>query len=182
MTRQSLDHSLDPRAPSHLAIQSILDGVDHVAGEHERKWGIGRLRLLVDDVLRARFDRQAGLLDGAILSGLEAEIRIQAEAMKRAWAYLDGVALRNSAAPLAATVWECVLPVTGEVVGIVRTEADLAACERQIAFTLDEIARLLSGLPNAVGAIKAAWPKARIERAGPIDWARGDELPEDLRP
>lgn len=181
MTRQ-IGRNPDPLAPSHLAIQSILDGVDHVAAEHERKWGVGRCRLLVDDLLRARFDRQAGLLEAAILSGLEADIRLQGEAMKRAYGALDKAATLAGAQPLAATVWECVLPATGEVVGIVRSEADLAACERQTAFTLDEVARLLGGLPNAVAVIKAAWPKARVERAGPIDWAKGDELPEHLRP
>jgi hypothetical protein len=172
---------LDPHAPSDLAIRSILDGLAHVVGEAERKWGIGRLRLLVDDTLRARFDRQARLLDQAIEANLEAEIRLQAEAMKRAYAALDKVAAAAGAKPLAATVWECVIPATGEVVGIVRTEADLAACQRGTAFTLDEIGRLLSGLPSAVATIKAAWPAARVERAGPMDWQRGDELPPELR-
>jgi hypothetical protein len=77
---------LEPDAPSALAIRSILEGLDHVAQEHERKWGIGRLRLIVDDVLRARFDRQRALLDDAIASNLEAQVRDQAEAMKRGWA------------------------------------------------------------------------------------------------
>lgn len=181
MTRQLIDHSLDPLHPSDLAIRSILDGLGHVVGEHERRWGIGRLRLLVDDVLRARFDRQARLLDEAVVANLEADIRLQAEGMKRAYVAVEKAAVAAGAKELAATVWEVTLPSTGEVVGIVRTEAELAACERQTAFTLDEIGRLLAGLPNAVAAIKAAWPQARVERAGPIDWSRGDELPEELR-
>jgi hypothetical protein len=172
---------LDPNAPSDLAIRSILDGLAHVVGEAERKWGTDRLRLLVDDTLRARFDRQALLLDQAVASNLEVEIRLQAEAMKRAYAALDKAAHVAGAKKLDAAVWEVTLPGTGEIVGIVRTEADLASCQRGTAFTLDEIGRLLSGLPSAVATIKAAWPQARIERAGPMDWQRGDELPPELR-
>src|SRR5262245_16824412 len=48
------------------AVKAALDRLDHVAREAERKWGIGRLRLLVDDELRAKFDRQARLLDDAL--------------------------------------------------------------------------------------------------------------------
>lgn len=165
MSHAKRQFDIEPDAPSQLAIRSIFDGLDHVVAEHERRWGIGRLRLLVDDVLRARFDRQRCLLDDATERNLEAEIRVQAEAMKRAYAALDKAATAAGHQPLAPTVWEVVLPSTGEVVAVVRTEADLAACSRQTAYTLDEVARLLDAMPATVGAIKAAWPRARIERA-----------------
>ena len=40
-------------------VQSTVDGVDALAVEMERRWGVGRLRLIVDDELRGKFDRQA---------------------------------------------------------------------------------------------------------------------------
>ena len=46
----------DPSAPPELVLRAALDGVDAVATAMERKWGVGRLRLLVSDDLRARFD------------------------------------------------------------------------------------------------------------------------------
>jgi len=48
-----------------LAARSVIDGVDHVAVEMERKWGVGRLRLLVDDDLRQRFDQQPSAVRGS---------------------------------------------------------------------------------------------------------------------
>ena len=39
-------------------MKAAVDGVDHFACTMEKKWGVGRLRLLVDDDLRCRFDRQ----------------------------------------------------------------------------------------------------------------------------
>ena len=50
----SFDPTLDPQAPSDYAIGAILDGLDKIACEMERKWGVGRLRLLVSELLRVR--------------------------------------------------------------------------------------------------------------------------------
>ena len=44
--------------PSWLAGRAALDEADALAIELERKWGCGRLRLLVSPELRARFDAQ----------------------------------------------------------------------------------------------------------------------------
>ena len=84
--------AIDPMAPSSYAIQAIIDGLDQVAVEMERKWGIGRLRLLVSDFLRAKFDSQRDKLAAAIATNREVYIRAQAEGMKRAWAALDNAA------------------------------------------------------------------------------------------
>ena len=40
------------------AIQGLVQSVDALTDEMERKWGVGRLRMLVPDDLRERFDRQ----------------------------------------------------------------------------------------------------------------------------
>ncbi len=67
-----------------LAIKSVIDGVDHVAVEMENKWGVGRLRLLVDDDLRERFDRQAQLFNEAILFNDAKAVRRHGEGMRKA--------------------------------------------------------------------------------------------------
>ena len=46
-----------------------IDGVDAVAIAMEARWGAGRLRLLVDDSLREKFDRQRFLFNAAIWHG-----------------------------------------------------------------------------------------------------------------
>src|SRR5512147_2879673 len=87
-----VDPATDPQAPSEYAIRAIIDGLDQLACEMERKWGVGRLRLLVGDLLRAKFDAQKDKLDAAIATKQEHYIRAQAEGMKRAWAALDKAA------------------------------------------------------------------------------------------
>ncbi|MBD0275235.1 MAG: hypothetical protein ICV73_25335, partial [Acetobacteraceae bacterium] len=41
-----------------MAIQGLVQSVDALTDEMERRWGVGRLRMLVPDDLRERFDRQ----------------------------------------------------------------------------------------------------------------------------
>ena len=76
------------------------------------------------DALRIKFDAQKAKLDAAIATDQETYVRAQAEGMRRAWLALDRAATENGAQPLAPQVWECVLPASGEVVSIVRTQAE----------------------------------------------------------
>ena len=41
-----------------LTLKAHIDGVDHIAQRMEAKWGVGRLPLLVDAEMRAKFYRQ----------------------------------------------------------------------------------------------------------------------------
>jgi hypothetical protein len=146
----------------------------------EQKWGVGRLRLLVSDLLRAKFDAQKDKLDAAIESGREQYVRAHAEGMKRAWAALDQAATEAGHKPLSPEVWECVLPENGEVVAIVRTETEAhRVCRELRVFTLAEIARLIEALGDTVLGVKRVFPGAEIARAGKpeIDWDKGDPIP-----
>ena len=175
-----LDAAADPKAPSDYVIRAILDGLDQAAHEVERKWGVGRLRPLVSDLLRARFDAQRDKLDAAIETNRGTYIRAQAEGMKRAWAALDKAATEEGHAPLAPEVWECVLPGSGEVVSITRTEAEANhVCRECRIFMLDEIAILIEALGETVLEAKRVFPGASVRRiAKPaIDWEKGDEIP-----
>jgi hypothetical protein len=173
----------DPMAPPELVIKAILDGVDAIARQMERKWGVGRLRLLVDDVLRIKFDAQQAKLDAAIATDQETYIRAQAEGMRRAWLALDRAATDAGAEPLAPEVWECVLPSTGEVVSIVRTEAEAHHVARESeVWTLAEIAVLIERLGNQVRQVKRTFPgsavvEVRDRDPPPIDWEKGDDPP-----
>ena len=177
----AIDPATDPLAPSEYAIRAILDGLDLVATEMERKWGVGRLRLLVSDYLRAKFDAQKDKLDAAIDTNREQYVRAQAEGMKRAWAALDKAAAEAGAKSLSPEVWECVLPSSGEVIAIVRTEAEAHhVCRECRVFTLEEVGRLIDGLPEAVLEAKRVFPGAAVigvARKPPMDWEKGDDLP-----
>jgi hypothetical protein len=175
-----LDPATDPQAPSDYAIRAIIDGLDQVAVEMERKWGVGRLRLLVSDLLRARFDAQKDKLDVAIATNQEQYIRAQAEGMKRAWASLDRAATEAGHRPLSAEVWECVLPSSAEVVALVRSEAEAHhVCREMRVFTLEEIGRLIEALGPTVLEAKRVFPGATVNgiRKPAIDWEKGDDIP-----
>ena len=77
-TGRVVDLTRDPMAPPELVTQAILDGLDETARQMEGKWGVGRLRLLVDDALRAKFDAQKVKLDAAIATSQEVYVRAQA--------------------------------------------------------------------------------------------------------
>lgn len=177
----AFDPATDPMAPAAYRIQAMVDGLDHVASAMERKWGVGRLRLLVCDLLRAKFDEQKDRLDAAIVRDHEDYVRIHAEGMRRAWEALDRAAAEAGAKPLAPNVWECVLPETGEVVSLVRTATEAHHIARECrVFTIAEIAKLIESLGETVLEAKRIFPGAAVtgvRRTPPIDWSRGDEIP-----
>jgi hypothetical protein len=153
----------DPVAPPELVIKAILDGVDAIARQMQGKWGVGRLRLLVDDALRIKFDAQKAKLDAAIAADEEAYVRAQAEGMRRAWLALDRAATENGAQPLAPDVWECVLPATGELVSIVRTEAEAHHVARESeVWTVAEIAVLIERVGDQVREVKRVFPGSAV--------------------
>jgi hypothetical protein len=170
-------------APPEVVIKSILDGVDETARQMERKWGVGRLRLLVADALRIRFDAQKAKLDAAIAADQETYIRAQAEGMRRAWLALNRAATEDGAQPLAPEVWECALPSTGEVVSIVRTEAQAHHVAREgEVWTVAEIAVLIERLGGDVRQVKRTFPGSAVvevrDRDPPVmDWEKGDDPP-----
>jgi hypothetical protein len=158
-------------AVRHEAIaDASLDRLDAFAQAVERKWGIDRLPKLVDAALAVRFRSQAERLDEAIRSDVSAAVSAQAEAMLRAWNALDAAALAAGWKPLAPTVWETVLPETGEVIAIVRDsdEAFAIARERKGAvWTLAEVAIALQTFGDGVRATKEAFPGAEVTAVRP---------------
>jgi hypothetical protein len=177
-----VDLTRDPMAPPELVTKAILDGLDETARQMERKWGVGRLRLLVDDALRAKFDAQKAKLDAAIATDQEIYVRAQAEGMRRAWQALDRTATATGAEPLSPKVWECVLPSSGEVVSIVRTEAEAHHVAREgEVWTLSEVGVLIERMGDEVREVRRMFPcsavvdiRPREPPPPPIDWARGD--------
>jgi hypothetical protein len=149
-------------AAHSITTQSILDGLDARAKDLERKWGVERLRLLVGDELRIRFDQQRRHLNDAPASGDAEQIALHAAAMRRGWDALDSAATEAGAEPLNPVVWECSLP-NGEVVSIVRTEAEAHhVCREGETWTLAEIGRLIERLGKDTRQIKNLFPGATV--------------------
>jgi len=169
-------------------VTSALVGLDAVAVELERKWGVGRLVTLCRDNTRLGFRRgwvqfaeaeQSGDVDRtvAIVGGLI-----------RCWRIMDAQATEDGHQPLAPDVWEARLD-DGRVLAICRTNAEAAAVQRDgrasIAYSMAEIARLLPKL-DLLGAIKVEFPGAVVERISPRtegfaeSWATSDPFHEML--
>ena len=166
------------RASDKSVIQAIVDGVDHVAHEMEMKWGIDRLRLLVDDDLRARFDQQAEQFDEAILARDAKDVRKQGNAMRRAWQALDRAATDSDKPELAPEVWE--FQGSDGVIAIVRTSPEANAVAREDraveVWTLGEIAEVIANFRDTVGAVKRVFPGAKVTDVRPTGTLVGDEL------
>lgn len=156
--------------PAEALAQACLDRLDAVAVAMERRWGVDRLPKLVPAELAVRFRSQAERLDEAIRSNRHEAVAVQAEAMLRAWSALDAAAAKAGWQPLAVTVWEAVLPASGEVVAIVRDadEAALIAKDRGGAvWTLDEVAIAIEAFGEGVRATKRAFPGAEVTAVRP---------------
>mgnify|MGYP003339934198 CR=1 FL=1 len=173
---------------AYLTGRALIDGVDELALRLEHKWGVDRLRLLVGDEMRERFDRQRVKFGRACREGALEDVQREAPRMRAAWVALDRAAEEAGEEPLSPIVWEVGLE-DGSVARIVRTVEEahaIAADGRQASvFCLDEIARLLDICADVIKA-KQVFPGARVTATRrpedptfgmDVDWKFGDEVP-----
>lgn len=151
----------------HSEIKSALDGLDELASQMERKWGYGRLPMLVEDGLRAKFERQMDNVDKVLRYdvGVLGDILAQVAAMRRAWSALDATAMAGGHVPRTADTLECLLP-DGTVCLIVdpRSGAEPLPDGRRIAvYATDEIGRMIAAMVATL-LVKQEFPGAVVER------------------
>ena len=155
-------------------IKAHTDAADQVAIEHEAKWGVGRLPLLVGPDLAAKFARQGLRYRNALEEAWTAKMLTQdqlaavvssAAGMARAWQALDAAASEAGARPLVPDVWEAEMS-DGSVLAVVRSNMDASAVLAQgrhvNVWTLEEIVRAVEHMPEAVQATKKAWPGVKV--------------------
>ena len=160
---------------TYIAGRAALDGVDAAAIVMERKWGCGRLRLLVSHELREKFDRQRYRLNAAIRNGELVDVQRECSRMLLAWSALDAVAAKAGASPISPNVWEVTLE-GGTVVAIVQDAAEahevVAQGRKVVVYTLDEIGRMLSFYEGTM-KVKMRFAGATVTR---VDKTIGDPL------
>jgi hypothetical protein len=171
--------------PDYSLAKAILDGVDETIAASERRWGVDRLRLLVTDDLRARWDRQWQSWCRAVEANDLGGIQKHGAAVRRAVAALEAAATAAGAEPIAPTVWETTYE--GRVIAVVRTSAEAYAVTTQgrglEVWTLDELVRVALPRTEIVAATKEVFPGAEVVayKSPPTDWASGgDPLPDFL--
>jgi len=179
---------------TYISAQAHIDGADHAAVTAEAKWGAGRLRLLVDDSLREKFDRQCYLFNQAIWHGDLAAVSRESARMTSAWQALDKAATAAGADVMSPEVWEVRLD-DGSVAAIVPDGATahgvMAQGRRLAVYTLEEIGRILSH-HTAITEAKLTFPGATVEAvrrpSDPLealvdsDTGLDDPLPDFLNP
>ena len=169
-------------ASDYSLAKSILDGVDHAISTAERTWGVDRLRLLVSDDLRARWDRQWLAWCRATESDDVGAIQKQGGAVRRAVAALEAEARAAGQQPLAPEAWEA--KHGDRVIVVCRTSAEAGVVAREgrkaEVWTLDELVRLALADRPGLEAVKQIFPGATVTAIKPrVDWAAGgDEMPD----
>lgn len=151
-----------------LAGHEYVEEHDETAAAAERKWGVGRLELLVSPELRIKWRRQQDRLNSAIESGDEEQIRLACQATVRGYAALDREAEARGHQPVELVQWEAETR-DGPPLVIVRTTAEAFAAIQQAkaegrkvqVWTVDELGRVMHHL-NPVAAIKDAFPGAQV--------------------
>jgi len=179
-----------PTPEDAATIQAHIMGVDKAASEAEATWGIGRLPMLVDTDMRAKFMRQGARFREALESAYEAKMltRDQLEAvektaggMERAWLALDKSARDAGHKSTEPDIWEAVLD-DGSIACIVRTNAEASKVIQDgralNVWTLDEVARAIDHLPEIVRQAKETWPGAKVvERSQRSKGVLDDPIP-----
>lgn len=172
MTKHDAPAQWSKRGPhAYLEGRSHIDGVDALAHEMERKWGVDRLRLLVPANIRLKFDTQRQKLNNAIWHGDLPDLDRECGRMIAAWRYCDRVATEAGHAVLSPEAWETSLS-DGTAITIVRDGVDAHAVadgRRRQVWSLDEVARVIEAFPDVVKA-KTTFPGAAVVRTGfPMD-------------
>ena len=156
-------------SPPTPKANQFIESVDHVASELELKWGAGRLRLLVNETMRAKFDRQLAKFNDAVWSYDDRKIEKHSQAMRRAWQALDKEAEATGAEPLDPEIFETALQ-DGTVIAICRNNAEAYVAARRFkaegrdvnVWSIDEVGRMIASVPSLVD-IKRHFPGATVK-------------------
>lgn len=172
----------------------FFEAADACRLEADRKWGAGRLEILIarlDAALFARFRgqqmrwRQA--LEGAwktefLTRDQLALVEQKTGAMRRAWEALDAQAEWAGMRPVAPWVWEVRLE-DGTVAALVETDAEaskvIAEGRHVVVYTAAEIGKLIDLLPGALQLAKQEFPGAKLQAPSPYRLNREDPIPWD---
>ena len=135
----------------YIAGKEVLDTADQLGVDMDRKWGVGRLRMLVNEQLREKFDRQKYLMSNARWEGTLEDVKRESSRMVAAYKRLDQEAMASGASLVDDSVWEVGIEqgiFKGVVVAIVKHEEAVAKVKAEgrhtIVYTLEEIGRLIS--------------------------------------
>lgn len=157
------ENAWDRSHATYLTGRAAIDGADALALRCERRWGAGRLRLLVSAELREKFDRQRYKFQAAICAGTLQDVIEQSSRMCAAWTALDRIA-QEVAQPIILECWETVLS-DGTVLAIVPDTEHAALVPKEgravAIVTVAEVARMFEAHLEVV-KVKLSFPGATV--------------------
>lgn len=149
-------------ASDDAASRYVVEDVEREFGEKARTWGHGRLWHLLGNAERAKFERQIGKWDDALISGDLDRIKAIGEGTIRGLRYLDKQARAAQCPEWPVRYIEVVL-ADGTSAAIVADEADTAHIPAgALVFTAAEIAAMIDDLEPTVLALKRQLPGAYV--------------------
>ncbi len=147
--------------------------LDELVTTLERKWGIGRLPLLVSPETRARFQQASDMRNGEQPTASPERLAALDAMMCRAWATMDAEATQSGAATLPPAIYEIPLDgLPGAIAALCLDDAHAQAVTLQAkaegrcvtTWTLAEVARVIQA-NSIVNKIKDVFPGAQVRRS-----------------
>ena len=152
------------------AIGEIIKTVNEHADEMNRRWGFNRLPHIVPIEWTEKFVEQKRRWEtacfeciGSCMPSDQERVRKQGEAMIRAYAKLEELALAAEKTPAPPGVWEFKLK-DGRPIVLVRTRAEMAQVRRDPpaqVWCLEEIGEIITKFPELALA-KNEFPEAEV--------------------
>lgn len=162
------------------AIDTIVRAVDQRGRDMDRKWGTGRLPVLVPTEWAERFKRAKFKFSTAVWERDPADTDRHGQAMLRAYDKLDELAVAAGASSAPPDQWEMDTP-NGLII-VVRDLADVERADtggrKAQVWSLEEVANVIAAHPLIVAA-KREFPGAVVESVRPARQLR-QELNDDL--
>jgi len=164
-----------PRTDSKKNISEAISKLDRVVLTMEKLWGVNVLPLLVDDELRAKFEKMKKRLDKSIEKGFDIDVEKRCAAMARGWKALDTSARLRGNKP-TGNVWVGWHP-SGTPILVTAHGAQIKDLpEDVLTFTVDELVAMVR--PELI-RIKTSWKDATVKRLGDSEPPRKGEFPFD---
>ena len=132
---------------SYRKIQNSLTEHDRVVSEYERKWGIDRLPMLVDEALRDRYWQQMDRLNAAIEKEDPIDVEEQVAVTIRAYAALEHKATELGGRQIEQIAWTAAMK-DGGVIALVRNRHDVPEMKKEmpdaLVYCIEEVAAIVN--------------------------------------
>ena len=156
-----------------------MRSLDAVARDAEVRWGIGKLESLADPELAARFEQARVRLNAALNGDDVNEVVARCKDMIKGWKVIEKRVREAGHQPGISRVWYH-KGDDGKTYAFVQDPADATLVEKgAVAYTLDEVVRLLDQRFQTINSVKQQWPGAEVTKVKPktIEKDFQDDIP-----